>query len=61
MVIRKATEKDFSQMMKIYAYARDFMKAHGNPNQWGPTNWPPEALIHNDIKDGNSYVCISDA
>lgn len=61
MVIRNATEKDFPKMMKIYAYARDFMKAHGNPKQWGPTNWPPEALIHNDIKDGNSYVCISDA
>lgn len=46
MVIRNATEKDFPKMMKIYAYARDFMKAHGNPNQWGPTNWLPEELIH---------------
>jgi len=35
MVIRKATEKDFPKMMKIYANARDFMKAHGNPTQWG--------------------------
>lgn len=61
MIIRKSTEKDFPRIMKIYAFARDFMKAHGNPNQWGPTNWPLEALIHNDIKDGNSYVCISDA
>lgn len=60
MVIRKATEKDFPKMMKIYAFARDFMKKHGNPNQWGPTNWPPEELIHNDIKNGNSYVCIND-
>ena len=24
------------------------MKTYGNPNQWGPTNWPPEELIHND-------------
>ena len=37
------------------------MAEHGNPNQWGPTNWPPEDLIHNDIKDGNSYVCVDDA
>ncbi|MBD5518924.1 MAG: hypothetical protein HDR07_10755 [Lachnospiraceae bacterium] len=35
--------------MEIYEYARHFMAEHGNPNQWGPTNWPPEALIHADI------------
>ena len=46
--------------MQIYAYARDFMANNGNPNQWGPTNWPPEELIHNDIKEGNSYVCVND-
>lgn len=58
MEIRKATEKDFTRMMEIYAFARDFMAAHGNPNQWGPTNWPPEELIHNDIANGKSYVCV---
>ena len=36
------------------------MAQHGNPNQWGPTNWPPEALIQDDIRNGNSYVCISE-
>ena len=46
--------------MEIYAFAREYMKTHGNPNQWGPTNWPPEELIHNDIKEGNSYVCLND-
>ena len=40
-------------MMEIYGFAREYMAEHGNPNQWGPTNWPPEALIHNDIRDGN--------
>lgn len=60
MDIRKSTENDFNRMMEIYAYARDFMAKNGNPNQWGPTNWPPEDLIHNDIKNGNSYVCIND-
>jgi GNAT superfamily N-acetyltransferase len=44
-------------MMEIYRGARQFMVEHGNPNQWGPTNWPPEALIRKDIADGNSYVC----
>ena len=58
MEIRHSTEDDFAQIMKIYEYARHFMAEHGNPNQWGPTNWPPEELIHADIANGNSYVCI---
>ena len=60
MYIRKSTEADIDRIMEIYSYAREFMAEHGNPNQWGPTNWPPECLIHNDIKDENSYVCIND-
>lgn len=60
MMIRNSTEQDFDRMMKIYAFARDYMAEHGNPNQWGPTNWPPEDLIHNDIQSGNSYVCVND-
>ncbi len=60
MLIRKSTELDFDRIMKIYTYARKYMAEHGNPNQWGPTNWPPAALIHNDIKDGNSYVCVNE-
>lgn len=58
MEIRKSTTQDINRIMEIYAYARGFMASHGNPNQWGPTNWPPESLIHDDIKNGNSYVCI---
>lgn len=60
MMIRNSTEQDFDRMMEIYAYARDYMAEHGNPNQWGPTNWPPEDLIHSDIQSGNSYVCVND-
>ena len=58
MEIRRSTEQDFLRIMEIYAFARRFMAEHGNPNQWGPTNWPPEALIHDDIARGNSYVCV---
>ena len=58
MEIRHSTEKDFTQIMEIYNYARRFMAEHGNPNQWGPTHWPPEQLIHNDILSGTSYVCV---
>lgn len=57
MIIRKSTQNDFTRIMKIYAYAREYMASHGNPNQWGPTNWPPEDLICEDIRLGNSYVC----
>ncbi len=56
--IRKSTERDLERIMDIYAAARAFMAAHGNPNQWGPTNWPPEALIRRDIAQGKSYVCV---
>lgn len=57
MEIRSSTEQDLYEIMKIYEYARRFMAEHGNPNQWGPTNWPPEKLIRSDIADGSSYVC----
>jgi len=55
-VIRKATESDFARIMEIYAAAREFMAQHGNPNQWGPTCWPPEALVRRDIAQEKSYV-----
>jgi len=61
MKIRKSTLQDLDRIMEIYAYAREFMAAHGNPNQWGPTNWPPEALIRKDIANGSSYACVNDA
>ena len=61
MKIRKSTLQDLDRMMEIYASARAFMARHGNPNQWGPTHWPPGALIRKDIADGNSYVCVNDA
>lgn len=57
MKIRHSTEADFPKIMEIYQYARNFMAEHGNPNQWGPTNWPPEALIHQDIAQKKGYVC----
>ena len=60
MKIRHSTEQDFDRMMQIYSFARKFMAEHGNPNQWGQTHWPPEALIHNDIQSGKSYVCLND-
>ncbi|MBR0404123.1 MAG: glycerate kinase [Eggerthellaceae bacterium] len=56
--IRKSAEGDLDRIMEVYAIAREFMVQNGNPNQWGPTNWPPEALVRNDIAQGKSYVCV---
>lgn len=61
MRIRKSVLQDLDRIMEIYTYARQYMAQHGNPNQWGPTNWPPEALIRNDIAEGCSYVCENEA
>lgn len=60
MEIRQATPADLPRMLAIYARARAFMAANGNPDQWGPTNWPPEKLLHEDIAVGRSFVCIVD-
>lgn len=60
MEIRRSTEADFDKIMEIYEYARKFMAQNGNPNQWGPTKWPPAQLIHQDIASGTSYVCVHD-
>ena len=60
MIIRHSEERDLPRMMEIYEYARAFMAEHGNPNQWGPTGWPPEELLRSDIESGCSYVCIDD-
>ena len=57
MFIRKARITDLPRIMELYVHARAFMAANGNPRQWGPTNWPPEELIRNDIKEGdNMYL-----
>ena len=57
MQIRHTEEQDLPRLLEIYAGARAFMAAHGNPNQWGPNRWPPEALLRQDIAEGHSYVC----
>ena len=60
MRIRHAKETDLDRMQEIYAFARRFMKEHGNPHQWAERNWPPEALLKKDIESGHSYVCTDD-
>lgn len=61
MEIRRAGEADLVRMLEIYRFARKFMAEHGNPNQWGPTRWPPEQLLCQDILRGASYVCTHES
>lgn len=53
--IRTAQEEDLSQILEIYAYARVFMAANGNPHQWGKTN-PPRETLEADIAGGKLYA-----
>ena len=57
LIIRKTNRKDLSNVMGIYAEARKFMCANGNPNQWG-NNHPTQLTIEDDIRRGTSYLCI---
>ena len=55
MNVRKATEKDFSQIVAIYARAREFMKETGNATQWKNV-YPTNEIILSDIQGGNLYL-----
>jgi hypothetical protein len=57
MEIRHTQLEDLPRLLEIYAAARAFMAANGNPRQWGATGWPPESLLREDIRRGRSYVC----
>ena len=57
MMIRHAKKADLNRIMEIYAIARAYMASHGNPDQWGPTNWPPESLIREDIDNAGARKC----
>ena len=56
--IRIAREQDLPEILQIYAYARSFMAANGNPNQWGKTN-PPRETLEADIAEEKLYVALN--
>ena len=60
MEIRRIRQDDLETVMKIYEYARKFMADHGNPNQWGPTGWPPVERIQQDIEEGTGFVVVNE-
>lgn len=57
MEIRKSRVGDLERMMEIFAAARAFMAASGNPGQWGD-GYPQRAVLEEDIALGRSYVVM---
>lgn len=55
LTIRHSVPEDLEEIERVYAYARSFMKAHGNPNQWGDKS-PARPLIESDFKNRTGYV-----
>ena len=55
VVIKKAQAGDLPRILEIYAYAREFMKRTGNPNQW-KENAPQKEVLEADIRAGQLYV-----
>lgn len=55
MNIRLANTLDTDRIFEIYEYARAYMKAHGNPHQWGDDR-PEKSVTKDDIKNQRCYV-----
>ena len=55
MTIRRAEIGDLSQIISIYAYAREFMRATGNETQWKST-YPTDEIILSDIEKGYLHL-----
>ena len=58
-MIRPATMDDYTAIQKIYESAREYMRTHGNPSQWGTAN-PEESLWLENIRRGELYVVEND-
>ncbi len=54
-MIRSADVADLPRLHALYAAARQFMREHGNPTQWGE-HYPPEARLREDIDKAQLYV-----
>ncbi len=59
MVIRKTTMKELDICMEIYDKARNYMIENNNTKQW-VNGYPSRELIEEDIRQGISYLCITD-
>ncbi len=57
--IRNTTIEDLDDLRRIFHFAREQMKADGNPTQWQDDR-PDENFVKQDILKGNSYVVEND-
>ena len=55
-MIRLAETKDLDAIVKVYAAARAYMAASGNPHQWGDSGYPHRDLLEEDIEKRRLYV-----
>lgn len=56
--VRPAAMPDMERIAELYAGARAFMAANGNPNQWGKT-YPPVHQLRQDIAEGKLFVVLN--
>ena len=54
-MIRQADARDVSDIMRVYAAARAFMRRTGNMMQWSG-GYPSEEIVRADILQGVGYV-----
>ena len=47
--------EDLEEILRVYGTARRYMRAHGNPTQWGD-DYPSRALLEEDIRRRQLYV-----
>ncbi len=57
-MIRTAGREDLPELLRVYATARAFMAAHGNPTQWGD-GYPFSDILEEDIDRRQLYVVCS--
>ena len=57
LLIRHANPKDLPALEQLYARARAFMAASGNPHQWGDDKPTAEELLES-IRRGHGFVCM---
>ena len=57
-MIRLAEKRDLNSIEAVYAAARAYMAASGNPHQWGDTGYPHRDLLENDIEKRQLYVIL---
>ncbi len=55
-MIRTAESRDLPRILEMYAAARRFMCANGNPEQWAG-GYPYKEILVDDIERGRLFVC----